>query len=272
MADTIYPSPGRCIYCSSTKGLTDEHAVPLALNGDRIIQDGSCDECRKLTQKFEDTVLRVMLRPIRIQMGMTTRRKKQHRDARMKIDVIRNSLLFSQDLHPSDAPFVLVLPVFETPRILLGVPPRLDDTVMVGDWVTSNANAWVRARGHQRIRLGGKIYIGAYMRMLAKIAHCYAVAEFGLDNFTPLLVPIIRSQQVNAIDHFVGGFTTILPAVPGVHHELNHSTPIIHGVRYLMVRIRLFAHLGAPIYLIVAGTLSATDARPTPPPDLGLSP
>ena len=35
------PSPGRCIYCPSKEGLTDEHIVPQSLGGNLVLQEAS---------------------------------------------------------------------------------------------------------------------------------------------------------------------------------------------------------------------------------------
>ena len=55
----------------------------------------------------------------------------------------------------------------------------------------------------------------AFLRMLAKIAHCYAAWRFGVGGFSPLLVPLIREpdkfKTLNEALVFVGG---VYP-----HHE-----------------------------------------------------
>src|ERR1700730_13080935 len=41
---------GKCIYCGEANGgLTDEHITPLALNGDKILIEASCETCRNIT-------------------------------------------------------------------------------------------------------------------------------------------------------------------------------------------------------------------------------
>jgi hypothetical protein len=42
------------------------------------------------------------------------------------------------------------------------------------------------------------IEIGAFVKMLAKIAHCFAIAQYGLGGFRPLLPAFIRGRMTPA--------------------------------------------------------------------------
>jgi hypothetical protein len=87
-----------------------------------------------------------------------------------------------------------------------------------------------------------------------------------------LLIPIILGEQTNAMDHHIGGFVTIPPAVPGIVYEIHHFTPTLNGVRYLLIRIRLFPDVGAPVYLVVTGTMNTIDETSKVPQDSGFRP
>src|SRR5688572_13644979 len=71
---------GECIYCSSTENLTDEHAIPFALQGNRILRDASCISCNKVTTRFERSVLHESMLGIRTVQGMPSRRKRSRPD------------------------------------------------------------------------------------------------------------------------------------------------------------------------------------------------
>ena len=91
-------------------------------------------------------------------------------------------------------------------------------------------------------------------QMFAKIAHCYAVARLGLDSFTPILLDHILRPEGHPW-HFVGGGTDA-PSASGALHEIGCEIDA-GGTRYIIVRLRLFAYLGAPEYVIVTGELAA---------------
>ena len=53
-----YPGIGYCIYCRSTSALTEEHIIPMGLEGNgTVFEDASCPECQIITQGFEGIVL-----------------------------------------------------------------------------------------------------------------------------------------------------------------------------------------------------------------------
>jgi hypothetical protein len=113
----------------------------------------------------------------------------------------------------------------------------------------------------QTYEISRPIHITPFTRMLAKIAHSYAVAELGVDAFEPLLPPLILGQSLDLPDH-VGGtkdLSTITKVAVGydgiiqfaIHHhlELLH-TPAVDGQKYLTCRIEFLNKL-LPDYLVV---------------------
>ena len=75
------PQPiGRCIYCLRRDvELTDEHIVPYGLGntlGD-ILYKASCNACAKITSRFETTMLRENLLPLRSVLQMPSRKNKK---------------------------------------------------------------------------------------------------------------------------------------------------------------------------------------------------
>src|ERR1700730_18119661 len=80
-----YKPVGRCIYCGSleystdsSRPLAEEHIIPLALGGDRILPEASCRKCERITGNFEQMALRGVLRGARVSLGL--RSKKGHPD------------------------------------------------------------------------------------------------------------------------------------------------------------------------------------------------
>jgi hypothetical protein len=71
------PRIGECIYCGSTANLSDEHAVPYAINGPWTLLEASCGDCRDITHRFERDMARGLLPAIRAVFRMQTRRPKE---------------------------------------------------------------------------------------------------------------------------------------------------------------------------------------------------
>jgi hypothetical protein len=68
-----------------------------------------------------------------------------------------------------------------------------------------------------------------------------------------LLTDVIRSKARTARYDLVGGVPTNSPPSENLH-ELALEWEHHGGVDYVIARIRLFANLGAPTYVVVAGT------------------
>jgi hypothetical protein len=89
-------------------------------------------------------------------------------------------------------------------------------------------------------------------RVLAKIAHAYAVAELGLSAFKPLLLDIILNKPPLHIGHWVGGLFGDSPRGDDLHEIVVDQTGF-WGPRWVAVEIQLFADREMPKYLVIAG-------------------
>jgi hypothetical protein len=93
---------------------------------------------------------------------------------------------------------------------------------------------------------------GDFGRMLAKIAHSYAVAEMGLDSFTPFLCGIITGIKPYLLSHYIGS-QLVTTDEPIDLHEISFDTSGLDQGRYLVVKVRLFAPYKTPRHLVVVG-------------------
>jgi hypothetical protein len=87
----------------------------------------------------------------------------------------------------------------------------------------------------------------------------YGVAAIGPENFAPYLPAFIlrkfgRTEQYPACYDLVGG-NPIAPSEPDELHQLGYEIRTHNGKQFLVVGIRLFANLGAPLLWIVAGEM-----------------
>jgi hypothetical protein len=95
-----------------------------------------------------------------------------------------------------------------------------------------------------------------YAKLLAKIAHTYAVARFGESTFEPILPNLITGKDAGA-PYLLGGDKTGAPLndQPRTLHDIYPQGCEVGGVPYLLVAVRLFAFLGMPRYSIVVGKI-----------------
>lgn len=96
------------------------------------------------------------------------------------------------------------------------------------------------------------------VRTLSKIAHSYAIAEYGLGSFSPLLNETILSDKFDCADKtwsmFIGCEEEI-PEYPSLNlHEISIA-PVEFQNRFLLLcKIWLFASVpSTPIYEVVIG-------------------
>jgi hypothetical protein len=247
-----FAAVGRCIYCGSIQPpLTDEHIIPEGLGGREILPAASCKICEAITGRFEQMVMRHTVWPLRQLVGMKGRKRKipSHIPAK---GIHPNGETFVEGMKHRDIWLKAVLPVFhEPPGVLIGKSPS--DQVGVNFDVFFDA-----ACMGQKQDPGGIIDIKPewFARMLAKIAHARAVAEYGLDGFDRYLPPIIVGGDTQW-PHLIGRASIEeLRPEPGVGHWVFLYPLLPPNERVFLARIRLFAALGGPIYDVVTGRLS----------------
>jgi len=109
---------------------------------------------------------------------------------------------------------------------------------------------------------------GPFLRLLAKIAHGYAVAKLGIDAYKWILPPYILGQD-DRLGHVVGG----VPHSSGVNHPLfpaeflklaelrgNLNILAIGPVRstnraFMAVHVQLFRHMRTPMYEVIVAEI-----------------
>lgn len=258
---------GRCVYCGTSRGpFSAEHVVPYGLNGPWKLLGASCSECAKLTSAFERRVLRGPFNEARIAMRLPSRRKNE-RPEQLPLSVQREGKTETEMLPVEDYPALIILPHFGAPAYLDG---REDERV--------------RAVGQTTFQVGGRPFgdlgrelsaesievslsyepVGAFARMLAKVAYGFAVAAVGCDlnQFEDVYVlPAILGRS-DDVGRWVGGVEDEEPAAVSDLHRINLT--VRDGD--VLVRVRLFAQHGAPEYLVVVGRLATARSLA----DLGL--
>ena len=256
----IYPRAGYCIYCGiSSRLLTDEHIIPVALGGNVLLPAASCGVCQNIiNQQFETPILNVMhgsFGTARISLKIPPRRghlKRTH----VKLTIIDDDGA-KRDLEVpnDDVPLLIVGLSTENyqPGILSGRQPTKEHKGNI--WVCYNTE-----KAEQFMKPGesleglGTVNPLQLFRLVAKIAHGFAHATYG-DKFDPFLNELILGRS-EIVEHFISSSSNELPDMRGLH-----STAV--GLlkpdqKYVVAYIRLFCRYRAPTYMVVVGERRGT--------------
>ena len=258
-----YPSLNQCIYCDSTTSLTDEHIIPLGLGGRAILPKSSCTGCAGKISPVERTCLRTMFGPLRVYYELPTRRPKDRpKTFPLKVKRTSDADWSLIEVDRNVYPFLILFPFLEMPDELTGVTREGDRGAKVQnlwirgasfrDGVTAHLEKLAAALHVSEIMPTATVSAPDFFRLLAKIAHAFAVAELGLDAFDPYLIPLIRDGATSNSVQYVGGMHHEEPPTP----HLNELSLIPRSGRprdTVTVKVRLLSALGTPSYFIVVG-------------------
>lgn len=252
-----YASLGSCAYCgglgTAKQPLTKEHIIPYGLGGNLALPKSSCTKCQIITSDLERLCLRKMFGSVRIALGLGTRRPHK-RPTHLSMLADPGEPEEREILIPaSGRPLFLALWNFGTPKLLGGDHDDVADIWMYGNSLDGLSKF---AGQHRYIGLSVNTDSWTTCRLLGKIAHTYAVAEYGNDAFTPLLVDLILNKgDIKLQPMELIGANRGRPNDPGVDclHELSLHTVSHQGLNYVVAKIRLFAMLGSPTYTVIVG-------------------
>ncbi|MBB3571987.1 hypothetical protein [Rhizobium sp. BK491] len=253
----VFPPVGRCIYCGGAGALTKEHIFPAGLGGGLLLPRASCTSCQREIQIFEDICMRKTLLPHRRARGLVRHPHDLPATVPLVLDLdLQGPTRVALDAHPN----VLVLPgMRDLPGILAGRSP---ETVVQFDY---------KIFGHTDIldqtkrRLLDQQVVGidldgyAWLRMLAKIAHGYAVAELGFNRFSPALPDLILGRNPALCSYLIGNCPVPSPIPDSPPLLIIGMLCVTMGEQRLVaVNLRLFADLGVetPVYTVIAGSFT----------------
>jgi hypothetical protein len=249
---------GRCIYCgTANKPLTDEHIVPYALNGSWVLNQSSCRNCASITSKFEFDVLRYHFISSRTTLGLRTRRPK-NRPKKFAVLTEKEGHSEAVEMPVGKYPSLIVMPIFPEPAYSVNQP-------FSGNYVTNYG--WIQVGGYQgeelRKELGAdKLTIEvalkpfSFAQLLAKIAYCVTVAEFGLGTIEEAyILPSILGNS-DEIGRWVGTASGRQLASQGNVELHKLAIDVSTETREVVCRLGLFSVFGAPEYLIAVGRVT----------------
>lgn len=261
------PSPGICIYCREvTEGLTDEHVIPYALAANTIILERSCClACQSEITRYEQDVLRDQLGIFRAQIDAPsrTRRKKRPTHASIRFVEVDAFGKFMRELLTKTFPIAELPIIFNLwqspPPTILQEPAR----TLSQPWSFVEKDVAIRMCREVAEQTGavnvamklGEVNRENYLRSLAKTAHAFATARFGLNAFEPYLTDIILNRS-NDLERFVGDLPGHSPFEDHPAHTMQMSAgeiPDGPAAGLLVVRIQLYPRLKSPEHMVIVG-------------------
>jgi len=276
-----YGGVGRCIYCGSTGDLREEHIIPLSLGGEFVMLDASCGRCADITSAFEGLCARGIYKELRIFNDYPTRRPRErptHLPLTIEHGGKREERMVPVEEYPGGPLFA---PLFPVPGILTGTAPteqleRLEYEIYMPQ-IPDQIERLQRLRGDGPTQVHVPINWGLnpFMRMLAKIGHGFATMVYR-DLFVPVLPPYILDADTRLF-YVIGGTEQKIEMAAAEQTGRLHHHAFRVGIRqypdgrkYATVILQMFRYLGMPTYEIVAGPISAENAREAlsrPPPN-----
>ena len=260
-----YEPVGRCIYCGATEvRLTAEHIIPESLGGMLILPAASCDACATETGAFEGRCAGQMFRGPRRILGLPQKNRGSKRKTKPDLFSVKADGR-SVEVEAHELPAMLVMFTFNPPGILVNAQPTENFAGSISiQQLPGFVDRFSRMRGKHgfkdQIALPVKGTAADHGRLLAKIAHAYAVAELSIEGFRPFLTNIILNKPPLHIRHYVGGLFGDAPKGDDLHEILlGHE---FWGDTRVVVEIQLFADRAMPKYVVVAGERLPKLGRP----------
>lgn len=258
-----YEGESKCIYCGTreyypgaTRRLGEEHIIAGGLGASMILFRASCQEHERQTSRIETKLFQMVFDPLRKKFDIRGNNRRSLRKNKFSVTHMVGGKDITLALPIADHPTMLYLTQLGPPGILTGRPKWLHG--IVGSWyINLNATKEKLAKHGLKNFDTPPLDTVLFSQMLCKIAHTLATAEVLAENFEPLLLDFLLHKhdlmdEDDRRHYFVGGTTFPEPPTPYLH-ELGIRLYGAHGKLFLIVRIRLFAFLGAPAYLVVAG-------------------
>lgn len=254
MTPKTYPSFGKCIYCLKVfppNELTDEHIIPLQLEGSVVIEKACCELCRAMSNTFEHKAMYADLLVPRIILRLKRARRKSTPPS------LPPAILNPSEGYPEEMALEqeVILKVEQYPPIL-SITGLQRAGILAG---TERGGSLQKPRtytvhtGKPWQPLGGSIatkhrYDHTSMALsVLKIAYCFAVAEKGLDGFDTAPVLDILFGRRSDIYNFVG----MEPAQQVRKRRHLHFLSIKTVQRRIVVYVYLLGGYGTPAYEVV---------------------
>lgn len=258
-----YAPVGNCIFCGRTtysenepgRKLGDEHIIPMGFRGTEILRNACCEACERETSQIEHHCIRNQLHAARPHLGL---RGRKSRKVPINGPFSATGTQRDDKIPTAQHPGHMIDYRFPFPAYLTGhreIDPKSKTFIHLRPIVNDFESRVVRLGGTIKVTLGASDGVEKFARLLAKIAHVYAVAELGLGSFNAFLPPIILGKQSEFDIYDLIGTSLLDEAASSSLHEVGFDPPT-RPINAIVVRIRLFANLRSPppSHYVVVGT------------------
>jgi hypothetical protein len=249
-----FKSVGKCIYCPpdvvTFSCLGDEHIIPLGIGGKLLLPNASCQTCEQMTSGIETYCMERMLAAARPIIGV--RGRKSGKVAK-NLPIQSFPPLGKRRIPVAEHPCYIAFPRFGYPGIFVDSDPTKGTPIeLIMADIQPNTIAKIVANRGFYMDVGN---LDNYARMLAKIAHSFAVSQLGLEGFSHLLPDIIRGSGDVSYSYLLG--ERLIEESPTKDlHQISIFKEVLEkcGRSVWVVRLRLLASFEhSPTHDIVAG-------------------
>jgi hypothetical protein len=263
-----YPDLGVCAYCGTTiyrpgtdLPLTDEHILADGFGGTLVLPKASCEDHQKKTTTIEGSILRTIFLAPRAHLGIRARKKKRNPIDKFPLRATVDGREITIEVALEEYPTMLYLMNLGPPGLLVGRPKQ----------IAGIQGVWLKAFNLTFDKIQKSVGATSMMspvtdtkrfcQFLAKTAQTLAVAELGADGFKPLLRKLIEGHiGIDEMHQLVGGQPEPNAATDSLHEIGLEQKRGANGKIYVVAKLRFFANLGAPIYYVVVGEMTARAA------------
>lgn len=197
-----------------------------------------------------------MLKGVRQKQGYKSRKgHPAHITAKLEHG---NGENFEKQIATDDYPTLLALPRYPVSPALKNSTGATKTTIDA--WVFTSPNdvidTFLNNTSATALNVGEIDYL-KFARFLAKIGHCAAIAQYGINQLLPFTTGLILGDTRRA--YLVGTNDNDTPATSTTRWQVRPRVHLATGI--VVVDIRLFSDLGAPTYHVVAGMISHSQSN-----------
>lgn len=255
---------GKCIYCGAIENLHDEHCIPESLNGTHVLGKGSCGDCGTITSKFERSYARDSMLPVRTAWGMKSKRSKRKRPTEFPMKFIKGGVETIINVpvedHWSIIPLVELGPPGKYPLLPHASGLEYGQYRIKPFKIRPEEHIEYLKRKYDADEVGVdcNLNVEHFLRMIAKIAYCMIVWQYGLNNIgKAYVVPAILGTS-NDIMQWVGsdGTQRVYQETRRMNTDHAITSWFTNPDGELSARVKLFKKSLTPEYEVIVGQLT----------------
>jgi hypothetical protein len=236
-----YTAPALCIFCQKLPGTTDEHIIPRGIGGNLVITNGTCVECLSKIAPFESSLINNDFEAARVFLEIPSKTKKKRYNLSIFKPVDPNDHKVLRRKYTSSEEHTGIVPFINYPPPGIESNRSFSERFPNGFGITLKCFVESSREGHSLMHSSWDDL--KFPRLLAKIAHCYWVAENGPFSASFVLPKYIFGERVDGLGYFLGGYQKT--GVPGEDlHFIHHGINTIRGAKWGFADIGLFANYG----------------------------